>query len=128
MALNILIVDDCSVMREMIKKTIQISGLPIGEIKEASNGKEGLQLITEGWIDLALVDIHMPVMSGEDMIAEIRKDPVNKDLAIIVVSSESNYQRIELLKQEGAKFLHKPFTPENLSEMVTVMLGEIDED
>lgn len=127
MALNVMVVDDSIVMRDMIMKTLKISNLPIGEIHEASNGKEGLELLENTWIDLALIDIHMPVMNGEEMIERIRQNPDTADLSIIVVSSESNESRIEMLVEKGAKFIHKPFTPESLRETVTSMLGELHE-
>ena len=90
MALNVLVVDDSLVMRDMIKKTLRLSDLPLGDIYEASNGQEGLEVLENNWIDLALVDIHMPVMNGEEMLASIRENPEIEDLGVIVVSSESS--------------------------------------
>ncbi len=128
MALNILIVDDSAVMRGMVRKTIEMSNIPIGEVHEAENGQEGLDVLDNNWIDLALVDIHMPVMTGEEMIQKVRENPETADLAVIVVSSESDKSRIQILEKKGAKFIHKPFTPESLSETVTGMLGELNDD
>ena len=127
MALNVLVVDDSFVMRDMIIKTLRLSELTLGDIHEASNGQEGLDLLDNQWIDLALVDIHMPVMNGEEMLERIRGNPDTSDLAVIVVSSESNTSRIEMLVEKGARFVHKPFTPEALREIVTGMLGELHE-
>ncbi len=118
MALDFLIVDDSAVMRGMIKKTLNLSGLPIGKIYEAGNGLEGLKVLSENWVDLALVDINMPEMNGEEMIERIKANPDTEDLAIIVVSTESSETRIELLQKKGAGFVHKPFTPEILREAV----------
>ena len=128
MALNILIVDDSAVMRGMIRKTIEMSQIPIGEIHEGENGQEGLDILDANWIDLALVDIHMPVMTGEEMIQKVRENPETHDLAVIVVSSESDKSRIQRIEKKGAKFIHKPFTPESLSETVTDMLGELNNE
>ena len=74
MALNTLVVDDSSVMRSIIIKTLKLAGLSLGEVLEAGNGQEGLKLLEDNWVDLALVDIHMPVMDGEEMINRLRKD------------------------------------------------------
>lgn len=128
MGLNILIVDDSFVMRDMIKKTLGMSNLPLGKVYEAENGQEGLNVLKEAWIDLALIDIHMPVMSGEELLKQIRNRPETADLAVIVVSSESNSNRINILVKQGAQFIHKPFTPEDLREQVEVMLGEFSDD
>ena len=128
MALNVLVVDDSAVMRKMIIRTLKLSGLPIGEIYEASNGKEGLAVLDEKWIDLALVDINMPVMNGEEMIDRMQSSPELADVAVIVVSTESSESRIEMLMRKGVEFVHKPFTPEDLRDAVVKMLGEFHDE
>ncbi|MBM4278951.1 MAG: response regulator [Deltaproteobacteria bacterium] len=127
MALNILLVDDSSVMRAIIIKTLRLSQLPLGEIHEASNGQEALKVLDGNWIDLALVDINMPVMNGEEMINKLRQNPATADLPVIIVSTESSETRKEELIQKGAGFVHKPFTPETLRDAVLRTLGGLDE-
>lgn len=123
MPLNVLVVDDSSVMRSMIIKTLRLSGLPLAEVHEAANGREGLDVLDAQWIDLALVDINMPIMSGEEMIDQVRRSPEMSDLAIIVVSTESSEDRINLLQEKGTGFVHKPFTPELLRHAIIGMTG-----
>lgn len=127
MALNILVVDDSAVMRMMIIKTLRLSGIPLGNLYEASNGVEGLQVLDNEWVDLALVDINMPVMNGEEMIDKVRENPETSDLAVVVVSTESSDARIEMLQNKGADFVHKPFTPEKLRETIKGITGVTDE-
>ena len=127
MALNVLVVDDSSVMRSMIIKTLKLCGIPLNEIYEASNGAQGLEIIDENWIDLALIDINMPVMNGEEMINKLRENPEMADLSVIVVSTESSETRINALKGKGVTFIHKPFTPELLGETIKSIIGEFDE-
>lgn len=127
MALNILVVDDSSVMRSMIIKTLRLSGIPLGDIYQASNGQEGLQVLEGKWIDLALLDINMPVMTGEEMIHEIRQQPEWEDLSIIVVSTEVSRSRIKALSTKNVKFIQKPFTPETLREKIVEIIGEVNE-
>jgi two-component system chemotaxis response regulator CheY len=128
MALNILVVDDSSVMRSIIIKTLKLSGIPLGDIWEAQNGEEGLRLLQEKWIDLALVDIHMPVMDGEEMIRHLRENDQYSNLPVIVVSSESDPGKIEMIHRQGATFIHKPFTPEILREVIIAITGVQHED
>ena len=123
MSLNILVVDDSSVMRKMIVRTLEMSGLPLGEVHQAPDGAKALALLDAHWIDLALVDIHMPVMGGEEMIARVRATPDIANLPIVIVSSESNEARIERLRERVAGFVHKPFTPEGLRATVNRVLG-----
>jgi two-component system chemotaxis response regulator CheY len=127
MALNILVVDDSSVMRAIIIKTLRLSQLPLGEVLEAPNGQEALKVLDGKWIDLALVDINMPVMDGEEMIDRLRQNPVTEDLPIIIISTEGSETRKELLMQKGAGFVHKPFTPETLRDTILKTLGGLDE-
>jgi len=129
MALNVLVVDDSSVMRAMIIRTLRLSGLPLAKIYQCANGKEGLQVLDDNWIDLALVDINMPIMSGEEMIDRIRQDPDMSDLPVIVISSESSKSRVEILQRKIDGFVHKPFTPEILREtIISIIAAELYEE
>jgi two-component system, chemotaxis family, chemotaxis protein CheY len=123
MALNVLVVDDSSVMRSMIIRSLRLSGIEVNEVHQASNGEEGLRVIENNWIDLALIDLNMPVMSGEEMIGKLRKNPDNSNLAIIVVSTEGSLTRIAQLRGQGAEFVHKPFSPEIFRETIIGLTG-----
>ncbi len=127
MALNVLVVDDSTVMRSMIIKVLRLSGLPLNEIYQAANGAEALEVISDNWIDLALVDINMPVMNGEELIDRLRENPETADLPVVVVSSEGSETRIEILRKKGAEFVHKPFNAETIRETVVAMTGVSEE-
>lgn len=126
--LNILIVDDSSVMRSIIKKTLKMTELPLGDILEAENGEEGLRLLRQKWIDLAMIDIHMPVMDGEEMIRHLRNNEQYENLPVIVISSESDPSKIEMILKQGAFFIHKPFKPEILKEVIIDITGVCHEE
>ena len=123
MALNILVVDDSSVMRTIIIKTLKLAELPLGDIWEGKNGEEGLHILQNNWVDLAMIDIHMPVMDGEEMLKRIRANEQYANLPVIIVSSESYPARIEKMMELGATFIHKPFTPEVLKEVIVEVTG-----
>ena len=123
MAINILVVDDSAVMRAMVIKTLKLAGTPLGEIYQAANGREGLDVLGSHWVDLVFADINMPVMNGEEMIDKIRDDPAWKELPIVVISTEGSETRIESLHNKGAEFVHKPFTPEIIRNVLETMLG-----
>jgi two-component system chemotaxis response regulator CheY len=123
MSVNILIVDDSSVMRSMILKTLKMCGVPLGEVYQAANGEEGLAALHENWIDLVLLDINMPVMNGEEMVERMQADPELADIATVVVSTESSENRIQRLKEKGVSFVHKPFTPEEIRDKIQDVLG-----
>ncbi len=123
MSLNILIVDDSAVMRGMILKSLQMSGVPLGEVHQAGNGQEGLDCMNDNWIDLIFADLNMPVMKGEEMIDKMREAPDKEDIPIIVISTEGSETRIERLKQKGISFIHKPFTPEIIRDTIHDLTG-----
>lgn len=118
MALNVLVVDDSAVTRTVILKTLALTGLPIGQSRQAGNGAEGLAVLETGGIDLVFVDINMPVMDGEEMISRVRANPRWKDIPLVVVSTEGSETRIERLTASGVRFIHKPFTPESVRDVV----------
>lgn len=128
MGLNILVVDDSSVMRKMIIRTMKMSGVPVGEIFEANNGKNGLDELNKNWVDLLFIDVNMPIMDGAEMLRRVRKEPTTRDLPILIVSTESNEKRIKEIGDNRAGFLHKPFTPEDLRSKIIEMTGVVDFD
>ncbi len=123
MSLNVLVVDDSSVMRAMIIKTIRMSGLDLGDVYQAANGKEGLDAARENWVDLVIADINMPIMNGEDMIDAMQADPEIDDIPTIVISTEGSETRIERLQEKGVTFIHKPFTPEIIKDSIRSLTG-----
>ena len=123
MTLNVLIVDDSKVMRAMIRRTLSLCGLALGEIYEAGNGVEALQRLSEHWVDLALLDVNMPVMDGEELLTRIRASDEWRALAVIVVSTESSETRLARLQAHSVQIVHKPFTPEQLRDTILKVTG-----
>ena len=123
MTLNVLIVDDSAVMRAMIRRTLTLCGIPVGEVYEAGNGVEALAVLSEHWVDLALLDINMPVMDGEELLGRIRASDETRGLAVIVVSTESSDTRLARLRAFGVEIVHKPFTPEQLRDTILLVTG-----
>jgi len=129
MALNILVVDDSETVRAIIAKTLKLAQIPVGELHNASNGKEALNVLRENWVDLVFSDINMPVMGGVEMIEQMFSDDLLKTIPVIVVSTEGSKTRIEELKTKGVKaYIRKPFTPELVRSVVEDILGGFDEE
>ncbi|MCD6120020.1 response regulator [bacterium] len=127
MALNILVVDDSSTVRAVIRKTLKLAEIPVGQLYEAANGKEALDILADNWIDLIFADINMPVMGGVEMIDKMSEDGLLKSVPVVIVSTEGSKTRMEQLKQKGVSaYLRKPFTPELLKNVVDDILGVQD--
>jgi len=128
MSFNILIVDDSRTIRSVIRKTLLIAGVPTGELYEASNGLEGLQIMKDNWVDLCFADINMPVMNGIEMIEQMLADHMLEKLPVVIVSTEGSKTRIEELFRKGVRaYLRKPITPEIIRNVVKEVLGDYDE-
>ena len=126
MAFNVLVVDDSAVMRQMVVRTLRMSGLPLGTVLEAGNGEEGLFVLQEQWVDLLLLDINMPVMNGEEMLRRLRAAPETASLPVIVVSTEGSETRLAALQELGAAIVRKPFAPETLRATILRVTGVTD--
>ena len=126
MAFNVLVVDDSAVMRQMVVRTLKMSGLPLGTVLEAANGEEGLFVLQDQWVDLLLLDVNMPVMNGEEMLRRVRAAPETENLPVIVVSTEGSETRLAALHELGASIVHKPFAPETLRDTILRVTGVTD--
>jgi two-component system, chemotaxis family, chemotaxis protein CheY len=125
MAYNILIVDDSAVTREVLTRTLRLSGMPLGEVFHAANGREALEVLNEKWADMVFTDINMPVMDGLEFVAELHKRDDWERLPVVVVSTEGSKSRVEELEKIGISgYIRKPFTPEEVAEMIGKVLGE----
>jgi two-component system chemotaxis response regulator CheY len=124
MAFNILIVDDSPAMRRVVRRVVDISGTDVGRLFEAGNGLEALALLREEWVDLIMTDINMPDMDGEQLLLEVRKDPVLATVPVLIVSTDRSNARVEQMMTLGADgYLSKPFLPAMLSSEIHRLLG-----
>jgi two-component system chemotaxis response regulator CheY len=125
MAFNILIVDDSAPMRSVIKKTVKLSGFKLGEIHEASNGIEALEVLKTEWLDLILTDYNMPEMDGLELIEALKKDELLHSIPVVVVTTEGSQEKIaEFLEKGAVNHIQKPFTPEEIKQKLNALLGE----
>ncbi len=120
----LMIVDDSPVMRSFVKRTLLAAGLEVHTCLEAANGRDALEKLraftTDRRIDLILTDINMPVLDGEGLLAELKRDTALASIPVVVVSTESTDQRVGSLMRLGASdYVRKPFPPERLSEVLS---------
>ena len=128
MAFNVLVVDDSSSMRAIIKRIIKISGFNVGEFMEAGDGKEALALLADEWVDLVLSDINMPNMNGMELIAEMKRNEDLKSIPVVMITTEGSEKSIQNAIELGANgYIKKPFTPEDIKKTLGGIM-EVDED
>ncbi len=126
---DVLIVDDSATIRQMVKKTMAMAGLDVGEIYEASNGIEALAQLNDHPVAAMLVDINMPTMNGIQLLTRMEQNEQLKEVPIVIVSTEGSKQRIQQMEEFGAfGFIRKPFQPEQLRDVLKPILGVKDDD
>ncbi len=114
--MKILIVDDSTTMRRIIKT--QLEGMGVSTILEASNGEEAVGVLQQNMpIDIIMLDWNMPVMDGITFLKKVRADAAYKPVKIIMCTSESEKTRVvEALKEGANNYIVKPFTPDAVKE------------
>ena len=122
--LKVLIVDDSSVMRKIVERSLRQAGLDLTEVLEASNGAEALAHVQNGSVDMILSDINMPVMDGLEFLRNLAKVESAKGVPVVMITTEGSEARVVEALSAGAKgYLRKPFTPEQVKERVAPLLG-----
>jgi two-component system chemotaxis response regulator CheY len=122
MALNVLIVGDSAMMRNIVARVLALSGVEIASRMDADNGAEALQLMEHRVVDLVLADINMPIMNGEELIRKMSEAEKLRSLPVIVISSDGTNARRGRLRELGAVgYLQKPFRPEELRSEIERM-------
>ena len=120
MAYNVLIVDDSQTMRQVIRKSVMLSGFDAGEFWEAGDGREALKTLREHFIDLILTDLNMPRMNGLELLKELAKDELLQKIPVVLVTSEATESAIKEACALGVKeYVHKPFYPEIMRDVLT---------
>lgn len=109
---HILVVDDSSSVRHIICNTFEMRNF---QVSGAESGKKALELLSREHFDLVLLDLHMPDISGEDVLYAIRHEQKQHDLPVIIVSGTSDSDMIARILKHGAnEFISKPFSFEEL--------------
>jgi two-component system chemotaxis response regulator CheY len=113
-----LIVDDSRAMRLLIARVLE--ALEFATV-EAGNGREALDaLACSGPFDVALVDWNMPVMDGLEFVLEVRRDQGFDEMAIVMVTTESEERQVQRAIEAGAsEYLMKPFTREAFAQKLS---------
>ncbi len=124
MSYNVLIVDDSSVVRSVVRKSIEMSGIVVDKVFEAGNGKEALTVLDAEWIDIVFADLNMPEMNGVELVEKMSQDSMLVSTPVVIISSEKRQAKIDELKKRGIRaYIKKPFRPESFKDVVTEVLG-----
>lgn len=113
--MTILIVDDMSTMRRIVRNILKQLGF--NNVVEAENGKEALDKIRQGKFGFVVSDWNMPEMTGIDLLRAIRADASLKHIPVLMITAEAQKENlIEAVKAGVSNYIVKPFTAETLQD------------
>ena len=121
-----LIVDDSSVMRKIVERSLRQAGIELSEVMEAGSGLEALAAIQFKKPDLILSDINMPAMNGLEFVRKLQEVPGMKDVPVVMITTEASESHVVEALSYGAKgYIRKPFTPDQVKEHVLPLVKKI---
>jgi two-component system chemotaxis response regulator CheY len=115
--LDVLIVDDSAAIRKILQRVLRQTDLNLGEIKEAGDGTEAVEILKDRTFGLILSDINMPRMDGLQLLARIKQMEHLKNVPVIMITTEGGQGKVMEAVQLGATgYVRKPFTAEQIKE------------
>src|SRR6202051_3829180 len=124
MSIRALIIDDSSVMRKIVERSLRQSGLELTQVFEAGNGAEAIGILNDNRVDLILCDINMPVMDGLEFIKQLPGIENAKGVPVVMITTEGSASHVVQALSCGARgYIRKPFTPEQVKEHVIPVLA-----
>ena len=119
-----LIVDDSSVMRKILERSLRQAGLGALVVYEAGSGTDGLELLRSKKVDLILSDINMPSMDGLEFLRQIRSQNLAPGVPVVMITTESSEEHVKQAILSGAQgYIRKPFTAEQVKERVLPLVN-----
>jgi two-component system chemotaxis response regulator CheY len=124
--IRVLIVDDSSVMRKIVERSLRQAGLDPMVVHEAGSGVEGLDVLSKQPVHLILSDINMPSMDGLEFLRQIRVQNLAAGVPVVMITTESSEEHVKQAILSGAQgYIRKPFTAEQVKERVLPLLAAV---
>lgn len=122
--MRVLVVDDFSTMRRIVKSIVKQLGF--NNVDEAEDGKQALEMLKGGKYGFVVSDWNMPNMTGIDLLRAIRSDPELKDIPVLMVTAETEKQIVVDAIQAGVNnYIVKPFTPQVFEEKMNKIFEKL---
>jgi two-component system chemotaxis response regulator CheY len=119
-----LIVDDSSVMRKIVERSLRQAGLDPLIVFEAGSGVDGLEVLKTQSVDLILSDINMPSMDGLEFLRQLRAQDLAPGVPVVMITTESSEEHVKQAIMAGAQgYIRKPFTAEQVKERVLPLIN-----
>lgn len=120
---DVLVVDDSAAIRKILQRVLRQTGMSIGEIYEAGDGQEALELLKTRSVRLILTDVNMPKMDGLQMLAAIKANPCWSEIPVVMITTEGGESKVgEAVKLGAVGYVRKPFTGDQIKEKLAGIL------
>lgn len=120
--LDILIVDDSAAIRKILQRVLRQTDIPIGNVFEAGDGREALEMLKTQTVGLILSDINMPNMNGLELLSALKANEAWKNLPIVMVSTEGSQAKVlEAVELGAAGYVRKPFNADQIKEKLAAL-------
>jgi len=121
---TVLVVDDSAMMRKVVLRILKMADVDFESVLEASDGLEALTLLRTNSVELIMCDINMPVMSGLQLLQQIKEEKLAPGVPIVMVTTESSEPQVRQAILAGARgYIRKPFTIEHIKNTVRPLLA-----
>lgn len=119
MGKRVMVVDDSSTVRQVLQMTLKKAGY---DVTEAADGNAALNLLENDRVDMLVTDLNVPNMDGINLIKRVRRNPGNRFLPIIMLTTGAQPEKKRQGKEAGASgWVTKPFKPEHLLSVVKMI-------
>lgn len=116
--MRLLVIEDDNTLRETLAAQLTESGFAV---EQAADGKEGLYFALEYPIDLAIIDLGLPEMSGLEIISEVRKQ--GKSYPILILTARDRWEdKVDGLDAGADDYVVKPFQFEEVIARVNALV------
>jgi two-component system chemotaxis response regulator CheY len=117
MTVDVMIVDDSSAIRKILRRMLGQAGITLGTVVEAGDGVDALEKLKQQPIHLILSDINMPNMDGIQLLTALKSKAEYKHIPVIMITTEGGEAKVMEAVQLGASgYVRKPFTSEQIQE------------
>ena len=120
---DVLVVDDSAAIRKILQRVLRQTGMSIGNIFEAGDGQEAIELLRVQNPRLVLTDINMPKMDGLQLLAAIKASEAWRQIPVVMITTEGGETKVgEAVRLGAAGYVRKPFTADQIKEKLAGLL------
>ena len=120
-----LIVDDSTAIRKILLRVLNQTGLALGQVHEAGDGKQALEVMALHEISLVLSDINMPNMDGLEFLRALRASERWRTVPVVMITTEGGQAKVqEAIELGAASYVRKPFSADLLRDKLAALLSQ----